>query len=111
MDDCIFCKLSKGEMPTEKVYEDERIFVIKDIRPKADVHLLVIPHQHIVNLFDVDEDQESLLGYIMTSLQNFAKEQGLEGFRTIVNSGEGSGQEVFHLHFHILGGKQKLPGF
>lgn len=108
--DCIFCKIDSGEIPSEKIYEDDKIFVIKDIRPKADTHLLVIPHQHIESLFDVQEEHEHLVGYMMTSLKNFANTHGLEGgFRTIINTGAMGGQEVPHLHFHLLGGK--LPKF
>ncbi len=104
MTDCLFCKMVSGEFPTEKLYEDDHIFVIKDINPKAKVHLLIIPKIHIDSLLDVQEENSALLGYIMTSLKNFAKEQGLEGFRTIINAGKGSGQVIFHLHLHLLGG-------
>jgi histidine triad (HIT) family protein len=93
-----------GTVPADKVYEDDLLFVIKDIRPKARVHLLVIPKRHIENLNDVQEEHAQLLGYIMVSLKNFAKEQGLDSFRTITNTGPGSGQEIYHLHFHVLGG-------
>ena len=111
MTDCIFCKISQGIIPSEKIYEDEKIFVIQDIRPKAPVHLLVIPHIHISDLNNTTEAHADLLGYIMTSLKNFAQLKNLTSFRTIINTGAGSGQEVFHLHCHILGGKQGLPGF
>lgn len=110
MTDCLFCKMLKGEIATDKIYEDDLLFVIKDIRPKAKVHLLVIPKVHIENLNDVQEEHASLLGYIMTSLKNFAKEQGIDSFRTIVNTGKGSGQEIYHLHFHLLGGGN-IPHF
>lgn len=110
MADCLFCKMATGEMEVDKIYEDEHIFVIKDIRPKAKVHLLVIPQIHIPSLLDVQEEHSDLMGYIVTSLKNFAKEQNIDSFRTIVNAGEGSGQEIFHLHFHLLGGGA-LPTF
>lgn len=110
MTDCLFCNMVSGKTPTTKIYEDDQIFVIKDIRPKARVHLLVIPKIHIDSLLHAEEEQTALLGYVMVSLKNFAKEQGLTSFRTIVNAGEGSGQEIFHLHFHVLGGNN-LPGF
>jgi histidine triad (HIT) family protein len=100
----------EGKIPATKIYEDDHIFVIHDINPKASVHLLVIPKLHIDSLAQVKEEHAPLLGYVMTSLKNFAKEQGLEGFRTIVNTGKGAGQQIFHLHFHILGGV-KLSGF
>lgn len=104
MADCLFCKMVSGEIATPKIYEDDTIFVIKDINPKAKVHLLVIPKMHINSLNEVQEENAAMLGYVMTSLKNFAKEQGLEGFRTIINTGKGSGQQIFHLHVHILGG-------
>jgi len=99
-----------GKVPTEKIYEDEDIFVIKDIYPKAKIHLLVIPKIHINSLAEVQEEHSSLLGYIMTSLKNFAKEQGIDSFRTIINTGKGSGQQIFHLHLHLLGGGN-IPKF
>lgn len=110
MTDCLFCSMVSGKIPTTKIYEDDQIFVIKDIRPKAKVHLLVIPKVHIDSLLAAEEEHSALLGYIMVSLKNFAKEQGLSSFRTIANAGAGSGQEIFHLHFHLLGGNN-LPGF
>lgn len=104
MADCIFCQMVNGKIPTDKIYEDEQIFVIKDIHPKARVHLLVIPKIHIDSLNEVKEQHSPLLGYMMTSLNNFAKEQGLSGFRTVINTGASGGQEIFHLHIHLLGG-------
>lgn len=110
MADCLFCSMVSGKIPTTKLYEDDQIFVIKDIRPKAEVHLLVIPKVHIDSLLQVEEEQSDLLAYVMISLKNFAKEQGLSGFRTVINTGAEGGQEIFHLHFHLLGGK-RLPIF
>ncbi|MBI2792714.1 MAG: HIT domain-containing protein [Gammaproteobacteria bacterium] len=110
MTDCLFCNMVHGKVPTEKIYEDEHIFVIKDIHPKAKVHLLVIPKIHIDSLAEVKEEHAPLLGYMVTSLKNFAKEQGLDSFRTIVNTGAGSGQQIFHVHFHLLGGTN-MPKF
>jgi len=104
MADCIFCQMVNGKIATDKIYEDEHIFVIKDIHPKAKVHLLVIPKTHIDSLAEVKEQHGPLLGYMMTSLNNFAKEQGLSGFRTVINTGASGGQEIFHLHIHLLGG-------
>lgn len=111
MSNCIFCDMATGKMETEKLYEDEHIFVIEDINPKAKVHLLVIPKLHIESLLDVQEEHGDLLGYIMFSLKNFANQQNIGAFRTIINSGKESGQEIFHLHFHLLGGQSPLPGF
>mgnify|MGYP005817686719 CR=1 FL=1 len=110
LDDCLFCKIENNEIPSEKVYEDEDVYVIKDIAPKADVHLLVIPRQHIVSLNDLLPDEQTLMGKIMLLLPKLAKQQGLnDGFRTIINTGEGGGQEVLHLHVHLLGGN--IPQF
>lgn len=111
MTDCIFCKLSNDEIPTDKLYEDDKLYVIKDIRPKAPIHLLAITHEHISSLKEVNESHKSLLGHVMVSLQQFAKQAGLTDFRVIANSGAGAGQEIPHLHFHILGGPGPLPGF
>lgn len=110
MQDCLFCKMATGEIATDKIYEDDSIFVIKDIHPKADTHLLVIPKVHINSLFEVQDEHSALMGYVLNSLKNFATEQGLTSFRTIINAGADAGQEIFHLHFHLLGGKN-LPGF
>ena len=105
MADCLFCKIEKGEIPSEKVYEDDDLFVIRDIAPKADTHLLVIPRKHIASLNDLLPEDQSLMGKIMLLLPKLAKEQGLtHGFRTIVNTEKGGGQEIFHIHFHLLGG-------
>jgi len=112
MNDCLFCKIEKGEIPSSKVYEDEDVIVFKDIAPKADVHLLVVPRKHIIGLNDLLPEDQVLLGKMMLLLSKLAKEQGLEnGFRTIINTGKGGGQEVFHLHIHLLGnlGNKALP--
>lgn len=111
MMDCIFCKIIAGDIPSSKVYEDDKIFVFKDINPKASVHLLVIPKQHIQSFSHLNADDADLMGYITVKLDDIAKQAGLEtGFRTIINTGPGGGQEVGHIHFHILGGSQ-MPGF
>ncbi len=111
MSDCLFCKILDGEIPSTKVFEDDQIYVFKDIYPKADVHLLVIPKIHIARLDEAKAEHASLLAHMMLSLPALAREQGLDtGFRSIINTGPGGGQEVDHLHIHILGGKS-LPGF
>lgn len=111
MSDCIFCKIVDGDIPSSKVFEDDKIFVFKDIAPKADVHLLVVPKLHIARLDQAGEEHADLLAHMMLSLSDLAKQQGLDnGFRTIINTGPGGGQEVDHLHIHILGGN-RLPGF
>jgi histidine triad (HIT) family protein len=108
---CLFCKIVTGEIPSSKVFEDEHIFVFKDINPMAAVHLLVIPKVHIARLDDLTNEHQMLIAHIMLQLPPLARSQGLEdGFRTIINTGPGGGQEVGHLHIHLLGG-QGLPGF
>jgi histidine triad (HIT) family protein len=105
MDDCLFCKILRDEIPSERVYEDDDVIVIKDIAPKAKVHLLVIPRKHIASLNELTPEDEALMGRLTLLLPKLAKQQGLdEGFRTIVNTGEGGGQEIFHIHYHLLGG-------
>jgi histidine triad (HIT) family protein len=111
MTDCLFCKILNGDIPSDKVYEDDQIYVFKDIFPKADVHILVIPKIHIARLDQTTQEHAQLLSHMMLSLPELAKQQGLnDGFRTIINTGPGGGQEVDHLHIHLLGGPT-LPGF
>ncbi len=111
MSDCLFCKILAGDIPSDKVYEDDKVYVFKDIYPKADVHLLMIPRQHVDSLNEIDESFDEVMAHMMRLLPKLAKEQGLDtGFRTIINTGPGGGQEVFHLHIHLMGGDH-LPGF
>lgn len=111
MEDCLFCKILAGEVPSDKVYEDEKMYVFKDLYPKADVHLLAIPRKHIASLNEVADEHDEIMAHMLKQLPKIAKEQGLnDGFRTIINTGEGGGQVVFHLHMHLLGGNN-LPGF
>lgn len=108
-DDCIFCKIVRGEIPCRKVYEDDELFAFHDIHPAAPVHFMVIPKLHVASLMETDDSHAALLGRIMAMAPRLAKEQGLDnGFRTIINTGEGGGQEVYHLHIHVIGGG-KLP--
>ncbi|MDB9862904.1 histidine triad nucleotide-binding protein [Litorivicinus sp.] len=105
MTDCLFCKIRDSEIPAEIIYKDDHCLAFKDINPKAPVHFLVIPVKHIVNLFDVEALDEGLLGRIQMKIPEIAKEQGLDsGFRTVLNTGPGGMQEVYHLHYHVLGG-------
>ncbi|MGO9445840.1 MAG: histidine triad nucleotide-binding protein [Thiobacillaceae bacterium] len=105
MSDCIFCKIIAGQLPCKKVYEDDEVFAFHDIHPFARVHFMIIPKQHVVSLFECGPEQEVLLGKIMTLAPKLAKAQGLEaGFKTLINTGHGGGQEVFHLHIHVFGG-------
>lgn len=108
MNDCVFCKIVKGEIPSQKVYEDEEVLAFHDIQPAAPIHILVIPKKHIASLNEVEKDDQALLGKIHTVIQTIAKEQGFSdnGFRVIINCGKDGGQEVAHLHFHVLAGKQ-----
>jgi histidine triad (HIT) family protein len=110
MSDCLFCKIAAGELPANVVHEDEHIIAFHDIDPKADTHVLVIPKKHIVNLDDLTADDEAVMSHLMFTIPKIAKDLGLEGYRTITNTGSLGGQVVFHMHFHILGGGQ-LPGF
>ncbi|EMR11942.1 hypothetical protein MPL1_12943 [Methylophaga lonarensis MPL] len=111
MTDCIFCRIIDGSIPCSKVYEDEWVFAFKDIQPKAEVHVLVIPKLHIERLDHLDSSHAELITHMMLILPELAKSQGLDnGFRTIINTGPGGGQEVGHLHIHLLGGSN-LPGF
>ena len=111
MSDCLFCKILAGEIPSDKIYEDDKMYVFKDIYPKADVHLLAIPRVHIKSLNEVNDEHDEIMAHMLKQLPKLAKEQGLkDGFRTIINTGEGGGQVVFHLHIHLLGGNN-LPGF
>ncbi len=104
-ENCLFCKIINGELPSTPVYTDEHVIVIWDITPKAPVHLLIIPREHIISLNEVEEKHDHLIAHIMRLLPKLAREQGLDkGFRTVINTGSGGGQEVFHLHVHLLGG-------
>lgn len=102
---CIFCKIAAGELPSTQVYSDEHVVVFKDISPKAPVHLLVVPKTHIVSLAELTPEHDALMAHMMRLLPKLAQEQGLtDGFRTVINTGVGGGQVVFHLHIHLLGG-------
>ena len=108
MSDCLFCKIAAGDIPSSKIYEDDEVYAFKDIHPKAPTHVLVIPRTHVATLSDADDP--ALLGMLMHRSRKIADEVlGLTaGYRVVINVREGGGQEVFHLHVHILGGK-KLP--
>ena len=107
MDDCLFCKIIKGEIPSNKVYEDDEILAFKDINPVAPVHILVVPKKHISCAKDIKLEDEALIGRMFTVMNNIADEFKLDnGFRIVNNCGEDGGQEVMHLRFHLLGGKK-----
>ena len=107
-EDCIFCKIIKGEIPSSKVYEDEEILAFNDINPATPIHVLVIPKKHITSLAEMKDGDEVLIGKIYKVINQIAENQGFKenGYRVIVNCGKDGGQEVGHLHFHILAGKQ-----
>lgn len=109
MNDCIFCKIVAGQMDTKFIYEDEQVVVFQDIRPKADTHILVTAKKHIPSLNAITDGDIKLMGHMIKVLPEVAKQLGIKSFRTIINTGKESGQEVDHLHFHLLSGH--LPKF
>jgi len=110
MSDCLFCKIVRGEIPASKVFEDEELFAFHDIHPVAPVHFMIIPKLHLASLADADEQHAALLGKMLLLAPRLAKQQGLDnGFRTVINTGKGGGQEVFHLHIHVIGGGNIPP--
>ena len=108
MEDCLFCKIVKGEVPSNKVYEDDEILAFHDINPATPIHILVIPKKHITTHNDLEKEDIELMGKIHMVINQIAEENGFKenGYRLIVNCGEDGGQEVKHLHFHILAGKK-----
>jgi histidine triad (HIT) family protein len=107
MSDCIFCKIANKEIPSQFVYEDQDVVAFKDLHPKAPTHILLIPKKHIEKLSDMKNDDAALGGKMLLAVSKIAEKEGIRenGFRVVVNNGKYAGQEVFHLHFHILGGK------
>ena len=109
MDQCIFCKIVRGEIPSRKVYEDEDIFAFDDINPLAPVHFMIIPKIHLPSLAEADPAHQAVLGKMLAMANTLARSQGLgDGFRSIINTGRIGRQEVYHLHLHILGGPEPL---
>lgn len=106
MSDCLFCKIAAGEIPCDKVYEDDDVLAFHDIRPIAPVHFLLIPKQHVASLSDCGPEHEAMLGRLLSRVPQLAREQGLAaGFKTGINTGRAGGQEVYHLHIHVFGHK------
>ena len=101
VDDCIFCKIINGDFGTEFVYENDKLVVFKDINPKAPIHLLVVPKLHVESLNELDDKE--LLGDLLMGVKEVTKKIGLKSYRTQINTGKEAGQEVFHLHIHVLG--------
>jgi len=104
-DNCLFCKIIKGEIPADKLYEDDEVFAFRDIAPQAPVHFLVIPKKHISGPSAVGADDERLMGRLIRVGNEVAKLEGIEQYRMLFNNGEQAGQTVFHIHMHILGGR------
>ena len=105
--DCIFCKIITGDIPSAKVYEDELVYAFRDINPQAPTHILVIPKAHIAGVCDITAENSSVVAHIFEIIPQIAKAEGLTGgYRVVSNCGKDAGQTVFHLHFHILGGKE-----
>jgi histidine triad (HIT) family protein len=107
MSDCLFCKMASGAIPVTKVYEDDLLFAIEDINPVAPVHILIIPKQHLVNSLDLAADNDQVIGSVYRVAATLARERGVAdaGFRVVNNNNAGAGQSVFHIHFHLLGGR------
>lgn len=111
MEDCIFCKIIAKKIPSDILYEDEEIIAFRDIHPAAPVHVLVIPKKHISALTELSKEDEAVIGRIYTVINQVAEKENIKekGFRVIVNCGEDGGQEVKHVHFHLLGGEKLGP--
>lgn len=107
MSDCLFCKMASGAIPVKKVYEDDALFAIEDINPVAPMHILIIPKQHLVNTLELTSEHDQLIGAVHRVAATLAKERGVaeQGFRLVNNNNAGAGQSVFHIHFHLLGGR------
>ncbi len=108
MENCLFCKIIAGQIPAKKVYEDERMVAIEDIAPQAPLHLLLIPKIHFSNTLDMTAAEDETIGYLMRKGGEIAREKGVaeSGFRLVQNNGAGAGQSVFHLHLHLLAGRE-----
>lgn len=108
MEDCIFCKIIKGEIPSKKIYEDEEVIAFYDIDPAAPIHILVIPKKHIPSLVEIKQEDEAVIGRIYSIINQIAKDVNIleKGYRVIINCGKDGGQVVPHLHFHLLAGKE-----
>ena len=106
MSHCLFCRIRDGQIPAKRVYQDDRVVAFRDINPQAPTHILVIPRKHIPSLHEASDEDEAVLGHMHLVAARLAREEKLDqGFRTVVNDGEGAGQSVWHLHLHLLGGR------
>ena len=112
--DCIFCKIIAGEIPSEFIYEDERCVAFNDISPQAPTHILIIPKEHIASMAETEEQHKETLGHLLLKAAEIARTKGFaeNGYRTVINTNDDGGQTVFHLHIHLLGGRQFIfpPG-
>lgn len=107
MADCLFCKIIAGDIPSTKVYEDDKVLAFRDIAPQAPTHILVIPKEHIASVAEINEKNSAVVSHIFEVIAKIAKDEGLEGgYRVVSNCGDDAGQTVHHLHYHILGGKK-----
>lgn len=104
---CIFCKIVAGEIPAQKIYEDDHAIAFRDLNPQAPTHVLLIPRQHLASLNDATNDHHAMLGHLLCMAPQIARQEGIadNGFRTVINTGAEAGQTVFHLHLHLLGGR------
>ncbi len=107
MSECIFCKIAAGEVPADKVLEEEDLVAFRDLNPQAPVHILVIPRKHIATLNDLEEEDAELMGRLHLAARRIAEAEGIaeSGYRTVINCNAGAGQTVFHIHLHLLGGR------
>jgi histidine triad (HIT) family protein len=110
-DDCLFCKMATGDVPVEKVYDNAKVFAIRDINPRAPVHILVIPRRHVPMVSDLQRDDAELLGEMFVAANAIARQEGLDasGYRLAFNAGNDAGQSVYHIHMHVLGGRRLGP--
>ncbi len=108
MQSCVFCKIVAGEIPSKKVYEDDALLAFEDVNPAAPVHILIIPKKHMETLHEIQDADKKLIGSIFIAANEITRKKGIaqEGFRIVANCGENGGQTVFHIHFHLLGGRR-----
>ena len=108
MNECLFCNMVSGAIPCDKVYENEYVLAFRDIDPKAPTHILIIPKKHIKTLNEINENDQDLLGELLLTAKKIAKDEGIDtsGYRTVINCNSDGGQTVFHIHMHLLGGRQ-----
>ena len=104
--DCIFCKIAAGEMGDPPLYQDEDVTAFNDINPQAPKHILIIPNKHLVSINEASAEDQALLGKLLLTAAKISKDEGLSGYRLVTNTGVEGGQAVFHLHFHLLGGRR-----